>query len=74
MITVVEFEHDTSGIIISQISRLCNNYSLPENASHVFGLLFAKLSEFEADLIIHIHLENNVLHKMAIELEQALMS
>jgi len=74
MIAVVEFEHDTSGIIISQINRLYNNYKLPENASHVFGSLFAKLSEFEADLIMHIHLENNVLHKKAIELEQALMS
>jgi regulator of cell morphogenesis and NO signaling len=71
MIAVVEFEHDTSGIIISQINRLCNNYKLPENASHVFGSLFAKLSEFEADLIMHIHLENNVLHKKAIELEQS---
>ncbi len=72
LITVVEFEHDTSGIIISQISRLCNNYSVPENASQAFRSLFAKLGEFEADLIMHIHVENNVLHKKAIELEQAL--
>ncbi len=71
LITVVEFEHDTSGIIINQISQLCNNYSIPENASPNFRSLFAKLSEFEADLIMHIHVENNVLHKKAIELEQS---
>lgn len=74
LITVVEFEHDTSGIIISQINRLCNNYSTPESASPTFRSLFTKLSEFEADLIMHIHVENNVLHTKAIELEQALMN
>jgi len=72
LITVVEFEHDTSGIIIKQINRLCNNYSAPEDASPVFCSFFNKLSEFEADLVMHIHLENNVLHKKAIELEQEL--
>jgi len=72
LITVVEFEHDTSGIIIKQINRLCNNYSAPEDASQLFCSFFNKLSEFEADLIMHIHLENNVLHKKAIELEQEL--
>lgn len=74
LITVVEFEHDTSGIIISQINRLCNNYSVPEGASQTFRSLFNKLSEFEADLIMHIHVENNVLHKKAIEMEQSLMN
>ncbi len=74
LITVVEFEHDTSGIIISQISRLCNNYIVPEAASPLFSSLFNKLSEFEADLIMHIHVENNVLHKKAVELELSLMN
>jgi regulator of cell morphogenesis and NO signaling len=72
LITVVEYEHDTSGIIIKQINRLCNNYSAPEDASPVFCSFFNKLNEFEADLVMHIHLENNVLHKKAIELEQEL--
>lgn len=74
LITVVEFEHDTSGIIISQINRLCNNYSVPETASQTLRSLFTKLGEFEADLVTHIHLENNVLHKKAIELEQLRMN
>lgn len=74
LITVVEFEHDTSGIIISQIKRLCNNYSIPESASQTLRLLLAKLGEFEADLVTHIHIENNVLHKKAIELEQLRMN
>jgi len=72
LITVVEFEHDTSGIIIKQINRLCNNYSVPEGASPFFCSFFNKLNEFESDLVVHIHLENNVLHKKAIELEQEL--
>jgi regulator of cell morphogenesis and NO signaling len=72
LISVVEFEHDTSGIIIGQLNQLCRNYSIPENASPLFCSLFNKLCEFEADLIMHIHLENNVLHKKALELEQFL--
>lgn len=73
LITVVEFEHDTSAIIIKQINRLCNDFSVPDGVSQLFCSLFDKLSEFEADLIMHIHVENNVLHKKAAELEQMLM-
>lgn len=72
LVSVVEFEHDTSGIIIAQITRLCNGYSVPENATPLFSSLFQKLELFESDLIMHIHLENNVLHRNAIDLEMEL--
>ena len=73
LITVIEFEHDTSGIIIRQINQLSNNYTAPEDASPLFCTLFNKLREFESDLILHIHDENNVLHPKAIEQQQALL-
>lgn len=74
LINVVEFEHDTSGIIIKQINRLCQNYVIPVNAKPELASFFTKLHDFETDLKMHIHVENNVLHPKAIELEQALVN
>ena len=67
LITVVEMEHQTSGIILKQLADLCNRIAaagIPETT-----LLTEKLKEFESDLIMHIHVENNVLHQKAFELE-----
>lgn len=74
LISVVEFEHDTSGIIIKKLRHLCGNYMPPENAGTELGLLFSLLSAFEADLLMHIHVENNVLHSKAADLESGLIN
>lgn len=74
LIPVVEMEHDTSGIMLKQISGLFERIINADCISNDLTLLAAKMKEFESDLIMHIHVENNVLHKKAIELEQALMN
>lgn len=74
LITVVEMEHDTSGIMLKQISGLFERIINADCISNDLTLLTSKMKEFESDLIMHIHVENNVLHKKAIELEQALMN
>ncbi len=71
-IAMMEAEHDTAGDIFKEIARLTNNYTPPENACNTFRALYAKLEEFEQDLHTHIHLENNILHKKAMLLEQEL--
>ena len=71
LISVVEMEHDTSGIIIKQLGQLCQQINT--DGDETIALLLEKLKEFETDLIIHIHVENNVLHKKAIELEQIIL-
>ena len=74
LIPVVEMEHDTSGIMLKQISGLFERIINADCMSNDLTLLTSKMKEFESDLIMHIHVENNVLHKKAIELEQALMN
>jgi regulator of cell morphogenesis and NO signaling len=72
-ISVMVTEHETVGIILKRISKLSKDYTPPEDACNSFRLLFDKLKEFEADLHIHAHLEDNILFPKAIALEQALL-
>lgn len=65
-------EHDHEGERFRQINELTENYTLPQGASEVYKICFATLKEFEEDLHLHIHLENNILFPKAIELEQQL--
>ncbi|CAN5179457.1 hypothetical protein BH09BAC5_BH09BAC5_03010 [soil metagenome] len=69
---VMESEHEQVGNYMESINRLSNNYSLPSDACASYTLLFKMLSEFEDDLHLHIHLENNILFPKAIELAKKL--
>lgn len=70
-IQMMEEEHESAGDIFKTIAQLTNNYTPPEGACNTFKALYAKLDEFEQDLHQHIHLENNILHPKAIQLEQS---
>lgn len=72
-ISVMEAEHENAGVILKQMDTLSSGYAAPEDACNTFRVLYGKLKEFEADLHVHIHLENNILFPKAIELEQALL-
>lgn len=69
-ITQHEAEHLSVGKEIADIRILTNNYTLPEDACASYTLLYRMLDEFEQDLDLHIHLENNILFPKAIELEK----
>lgn len=72
LIEGLEKEHDFIGRAFDQIRLLSRNYALPEDACASYSLLFKMLQEFEDDLHIHIHLENNILFPKAIKMEQEL--
>lgn len=72
-ISVMEAEHENAGVILKQLYALSDGYTAPEDACNTFRVLYGKLKEFEADLHVHIHLENNILFPKSIELEQALL-
>jgi regulator of cell morphogenesis and NO signaling len=63
-------EHNTEGERFRKINALSNNYTPPEDACSTYKVTFALLKEFEQDLHLHIHLENNILFTKAIELEK----
>lgn len=68
-IRVMMNEHDTEGERFRLISKLSNDYTAPDDACRTYQVSFALLKEFESDLHLHIHLENNILFPSAIALE-----
>jgi len=69
-INMMEHEHELVGNKLEQIRKLSNNFSLPEDSCASYSYLYKTLEEFENDLHIHVHLENNILFPKAIELEK----
>jgi regulator of cell morphogenesis and NO signaling len=61
-------EHDNEGERFRQIAQLSDNYNPPADACNTYRVTFAMLDEFEKDLHLHIHLENNILFPGAIKL------
>lgn len=66
----MKHEHDTEGERFRQIAKLSNNYTPPEDACNTCKVVFAMLQEFEEDLHMHIHLENNIVFPKAIEMRK----
>ena len=64
-INMMEMEHELVGKNLAEIRHLSGNYSLPEDACASYSLLYRMLDEFEEDLHLHVHLENNILFPMA---------
>lgn len=63
-------EHSTEGDRFREIAELSNDYSPPVDACNTYRVTFALLEEFEKDLHLHIHLENNILFPKAIAKER----
>ncbi len=72
-INQMEDEHRIEGERFEKISKLLNNYETPEDGCNTYHVTMQLLNEFEKDLHRHIHLENNILFKKAIKLEQDLI-
>ena len=69
-IAMMKHEHENEGERFRQIAKLSNNYNPPEDACNTYRVTYAMLCEFEKDLHLHIHLENNILFPQAINMEQ----
>lgn len=69
-IAMMKHEHDNEGERFRQIAELTDNYNPPADACNTYRVTFAMLDEFEKDLHLHIHLENNILFPEAIKLEK----
>jgi regulator of cell morphogenesis and NO signaling len=62
-------EHDGAGNLAKQIREASSNYAPPAEACTSYQRLYGELRQFEADLHMHVHLENNILFPRAVELE-----
>lgn len=61
-------EHEEIGNAIHEIRHLSKEYAIPDDVCNTFMLTYKKLNEFEDDLHIHVHLENNILFPKALQL------
>ncbi|MBI4947117.1 MAG: iron-sulfur cluster repair di-iron protein [Bacteroidetes bacterium] len=71
-INMMEMEHEMVGKNFEEIRTLSADYFLPQDACASYSLLYKMLQEFEEDLHMHIHLENNILFPKALILEKEL--
>lgn len=65
-IRVMESEHDRAGELLFELRRLTQGYVAPEWACATARALYQGLSELEAAMHVHVHLENNVLFPRAL--------
>ena len=65
-IHVMEAEHDEHGRNLTRIRALTANLTPPPEACATWCALYLRLAAFEAELMDHIHLENNVLFPRAL--------
>jgi regulator of cell morphogenesis and NO signaling len=67
---MMEHEHDSAGEALREIRSASGDFAPPADACLSFQTLYKALAEFEADLHLHIHLENNILFPRALQLER----
>ncbi len=60
-ITVMLQDHDAAGEQMHRLRDLTAGFTPPEGACNTFRAALTGLAELEADLHVHVHLENNVL-------------
>ncbi|SFB03267.1 iron-sulfur cluster repair di-iron protein [Algoriphagus aquimarinus] len=72
-VEMMKHEHEAEGERFRKIAELTNDYTPPVGACTTYMVTFSLLKEFEQDLHLHIHLENNILFPKAIELEKSLV-
>jgi regulator of cell morphogenesis and NO signaling len=65
-IAAMEAEHEEHGRNLARIRTLTANLTPPADACTTWRALYLRLATFEAELMDHIHLENNVLFPRAL--------
>ena len=67
-ITRMTGEHEFAGGAMDKINELSHRYAVPEDGCNTFRVAYKLLEQFEDDLHIHVHLENNILYPKAMKL------
>lgn len=67
-------DHTVEGDRFRKINELSKGYTPPADACNTYKVTYNMLKEFEADLHLHIHLENNILFPKSIVLENEIFN
>jgi regulator of cell morphogenesis and NO signaling len=68
---MMNMEHESAGALLSELERVTSAYTPPDDACGSYRALYAGLKELQADLHMHVHLENHLLFPSAQALERA---
>lgn len=71
-INVMEMEHTGEGDRYRLIAELTNNYSTPAHGCESYLAVMNRLKQFEQNLHIHIHVENNIIFPRGVQLQNSL--
>jgi regulator of cell morphogenesis and NO signaling len=63
-------EHEFAGGAMDRIRRISNDYQVPEDGCNTYQVTYKLLEQFEDDLHVHVHLENNILYPKALKLSE----
>lgn len=66
-------EHDSAGELMRQIRAASGGCTSPVDACTSYQAAYQGLEEFEEDLHLHVHLENNILFPRVVDLEAAMV-
>jgi regulator of cell morphogenesis and NO signaling len=61
-------EHEFEGGAMDKINTITSNYRVPEDACNTYCVSLKLLRQFEDDLHVHVHLENNILYPKALKI------
>jgi regulator of cell morphogenesis and NO signaling len=61
-------EHEFAGGAMDKINEITKGYKVPADGCNTYQVTFKLLQQFEDDLHIHVHLENNILYPKALKL------
>lgn len=71
-IQIMKTDHLDEGEQLRKMSALSNNYTPPPDACSTYTVAYHLLHEYEKDIHVHIHLENNILFTKSLLLEDEL--
>lgn len=61
-------EHEMAGGAMDKINVISNHYKVPHDGCNTYHVTFKLLKQFEDDLHVHVHLENNILYPKSLAL------
>ena len=61
-------EHEFAGGAMDTINQISNHYLVPDDGCSTYRTTYQLLKQFEDDLHVHVHLENNILFPKALKL------
>ncbi|MCE1198958.1 MAG: iron-sulfur cluster repair di-iron protein [Marinilabiliales bacterium] len=61
-------EHEFAGGALDQIAVITKGYQVPEDGCTTYRVTMKLLEQFEEDIHVHVHLENNILFPKALSL------